>query len=103
MTFSPWLMAPEGHSRAHFLQVSQKAVTPKPIGKARVGWLRVGAWLKTQLGFDFAPRKEVQHPGSRGGRFRWTPKGKVRYDQPTARMVMSPGRAATLEIGRAHV
>lgn len=36
-----------------------------------------------QLGFSFAPRKPVQRPGSRGGHYRITDEGDVRYDHPT--------------------
>jgi hypothetical protein len=32
MTFGPAVMAPDGHSRAHLLQPSQKVCRPKSIG-----------------------------------------------------------------------
>jgi 3'-phosphoadenosine 5'-phosphosulfate sulfotransferase (PAPS reductase)/FAD synthetase len=47
-----------------------------------------------QLGFGFQPRKPVQHPGSRGGLFRVTEHGDVRYDQPPAPAAPPPAPLA---------
>ena len=64
----------------------------KLIAKARRWFLLKAA----QLGFGFAPQQEVMAPGSRGGRYRVTPKGKIRYDQPAIKLDRKPAPAMPL-------
>jgi ppGpp synthetase/RelA/SpoT-type nucleotidyltranferase/SAM-dependent methyltransferase len=53
-----------------------------------------------QLGFSFTPRKPVQRPGSRGGRFYLTRRAHVRYGErpvPAVREI-TPGRGPRLTV-----
>ncbi len=56
MSFGPAVIAPDGHSRAHLLQLSQKRCRPKSIGLSEA----IGMSVVTLPLFSRGPRKGLR-------------------------------------------
>jgi 3'-phosphoadenosine 5'-phosphosulfate sulfotransferase (PAPS reductase)/FAD synthetase len=82
------------------LLILRQALSRLEGRRARILVLKAGRYFLAkaeQLGFAFQARQPVAHPGSRGGHYRFTPRGEVRYDEPPAPKAPPPPATIPVE------